>query len=63
MRQGRWKLVWSKNEPREINWELYDLASDRCETKDLAAQYPERVHAMAQAWQDWAKRVKVHPFF
>ena len=63
MRQGRWKLVWSKNEPHEITWELYDLASDRCETRDLARKYPERVQAMAQAWQDWARRVKVHPFF
>lgn len=63
MRQGKWKLVWSKYEPREIKWELYDLDADRCETNDLAAQYPERTRKMAQAWMVWAKRVKVYPFF
>lgn len=63
MRQGQWKLVWSKREPREITWELYDLAADRCEMTDLATKYPERTQAMAKAWMDWAKRVKVYPFF
>jgi arylsulfatase A-like enzyme len=63
MRQGRWKIVWSKNEPREIKWELYDLAVDRCETNDLAAKYPDRTAAMAEAWLAWARRVKVYPFF
>lgn len=63
VRLGRWKLVKSKNEPRECNWELYDLQADRCETKDLAKQDPERVKAMANSWLAWAKRVKVYPFF
>jgi arylsulfatase A-like enzyme len=60
MRQGRWKIVWSKYEPREITWELYDLATDRCETHDLAAKYPERTRAMAEAWLAWARRVQVY---
>jgi arylsulfatase A-like enzyme len=63
MRQGRWKIVWSKHEPREITWELYDLSIDRCETNDLAAEYPDRTKAMAEAWLAWARRVKVYPFF
>ena len=63
MRQGPWKIVWSKHEPREIRWELYNIDEDRCETKDLAGEQPERVQAMAEAWLAWAKRVKVYPFF
>ena len=31
-------------------WELYDLTSDRSETKDLARNLPERVTALAALW-------------
>lgn len=31
-------------------WELYDLAADRSETRDLAAEHPARVAEMAAAW-------------
>lgn len=58
MREGRWKLVSKHPGP----WELYDLASDRTETRDLAAAQPERVAAMAAAWQRWADRVGVEPW-
>ena len=33
IRRGRWKLVREHPKP----WELYDMASDRCELHDLAA--------------------------
>jgi arylsulfatase len=32
-------------------WELYDLAKDRCEQKNLAAAEPERVSRMAEQWK------------
>jgi arylsulfatase len=38
---------------------LYNLTEDRCETDDRAAQDPERVRAMADQWQRWARRVQV----
>lgn len=63
LRKGRWKVVWSKRMPHEIQWELYDLENDRCETTDLAAKYPQRTAALADEWIAWAKRVKVYPFF
>lgn len=53
VRQGRWKLVWDQDVRR---WELYDLAVDRAETRDLAADQPERVKRMAQDWETWAER-------
>jgi arylsulfatase A-like enzyme len=49
LRQGDWKIV-SAREDHDA-WELYDLASDRAESNDLAARDPERVRAMAACWQ------------
>ena len=49
IRVGRWKLVSAKGGP----WELYDLAADRTELDDLAQQHPERVDAMANAFDQW----------
>ncbi|MBM4093825.1 MAG: hypothetical protein FJ276_31125, partial [Planctomycetes bacterium] len=59
LREGDWKIVWSKRMPHDIAWELYNLAEDRCETQDLAAKHPDRVQAMAARWEQWARRVQV----
>ena len=58
LRAGRWKLV----APFKGPWELYDLAADRSETRNLAAAQPERVKALAAEWQAWAGRVGVVPW-
>ena len=55
VRIGDWKLVRKYPDP----WELYDMASDRTETRDLAAQYPERVADMRARYDDWAARCGV----
>jgi arylsulfatase len=62
LRAGSWKAVWGKRMPTEPAWELYDLAADPCETRDLAGDEPERVRALADEWLAWARRVGVHPF-
>ena len=59
LRKGDWKLVWSKRMPYQIKWELYNLASDRCEMNDLSSKEPERTSQMAAEWELWAKRVMV----
>ncbi len=46
IRIGNWKLVAAKGEP----WELYDLSTDRAETENLAAEHPEKVQRLEQAW-------------
>jgi len=46
IRVGDWKLVAAKGDP----WELYDLGSDRNETKNLAQQHPERVRDLERTW-------------
>lgn len=51
IRIGDWKLVGDKDGP----WELFNLATDRSETKNLAPQYPERVKEMNEAWIQHAR--------
>lgn len=53
LRDGRWKIAWDQDIGR---WELYDIDSDRVESRDLAERQPERVRAMADDWQAWAER-------
>ena len=50
-----WKLVQPKQNGQ---WELYHLAQDRTETKNLAAEEPQRVAQMKRQWQAWFQRVK-----
>jgi arylsulfatase len=60
--QGRWKLLiepgWYEQTRAEpgIAYELYDLQSDPAETKNLAAQNPEKVKQLAEACDAWQKR-------
>ena len=53
VRDGDWKLVAERGK----EWELYDLASDRSETKDLSAAMPERVTRLGTMYNAWAARV------
>jgi arylsulfatase A-like enzyme len=47
LRVGDWKIVAAgKDSP----WELYDLSSERSETKDLAKDKPEKVKKLAAIW-------------
>lgn len=48
LRVGNYKIVAAGE---SAAWELYDLSTDRAETKDLADAQPERVRAMAEQWQ------------
>jgi arylsulfatase len=59
LRQGDWKIVWTKRSAQPIRWELFNLREDRCETIDRAAQEPERLHRMISDWEAWANRVLV----
>jgi len=58
IRQGDWKLV--SRFPQ--GWELYDMKTDRLETRDLASQMPEKVAAFALMYEQWALRVGVKPW-
>jgi arylsulfatase len=59
VRDGRWKLV--AKGPAGA-WELYDMAADRTELNDLAAEQPARVATMTAQWEAWAERTGVLPW-
>jgi arylsulfatase len=58
LRAGNWKLVES---PASKAWELYDLADDATETRNLAALHPDVVKDLAAKWQEWAARCGAKP--
>jgi arylsulfatase len=53
LRDGDWKLVSFQSDP----WELYNLAEDRTERHNVAAQHPEIVARLAQQWHALAADV------
>jgi len=53
LRDGDWKLVSYRREP----WQLFNMAADRTELKDLAARHPERVMQMQKQWHDMTDNV------
>lgn len=46
---GDWKLVSDWNRP----WELYNLATDRTELQDRAADEPARLGELTRLWEAW----------
>ena len=65
VREGNWKLVGVNvampDGTQAKQWELYDLAKDRTELKNLASAKPEKVKELAAKWETWAARVGVYP--
>jgi arylsulfatase len=55
LRQGDWKLRWELKPFGKGQWELYNLAADRTERKDLAAEQPEKLRALIGLWDQYAK--------
>lgn len=49
IRMGNWKLVSAQESGNA--WELYDLATDRCEQFDQISRETERAQKMAARWQ------------
>jgi arylsulfatase len=47
LRVGDWKIVAAGP---DSPWELYDMHTDRSESKNLADKYPQKVRQMAQEW-------------
>ena len=65
VRDGDWKLVryGRTGRPSTLQaWELYDMAKDRIESKNLAKEKPEIAKALEKKWESWAKRAKVKPW-
>lgn len=59
LRKGDWKLVRGKRTGEPQTWQLFNIANDRMEQHDLAAEHPDRVKAMADEWLKWAESVGI----
>jgi arylsulfatase len=59
VRQGQWKIRWEYKPLGKGDWELFDLAADPAERKDLAAQQPDKVKAMVALWDDYVRKNNV----
>ena len=55
VRDGRWKLVQKWRGP----WELYDIAADRTEQRDLVREHSDIAAKLEAAWNAWAQRAFV----
>jgi arylsulfatase A-like enzyme len=55
IRRGNWKLVDFRDlaAKTQSGWQLYDLDTDIGETKNLAADKPELVAELSNAWDKW----------
>jgi arylsulfatase B len=51
LRSGDWKLVRNPRGGSDANWQLYNLAQDIGEARDLADQMPERRTSLVAAWE------------
>lgn len=65
IRKGKWKLVmeytgeWNRKGALIGTWELYNMETDRTETKNLADQYPDLVQELEKEWNVWADKCGV----
>jgi arylsulfatase len=57
LRDGDWKIVSFRGNP----WELYNLANDRTELHDLAAQEPQVRERLVKLWHELAENVDNAP--
>jgi arylsulfatase len=54
-RRGDWKVLRLPEPYGAGSWQLYNLADDPGEVNDVAAEYPELVDELTQAWERYAK--------
>jgi arylsulfatase len=55
VRQGNWKLRWQFKPYGKAEWELFDVAADPAERKDLARERPDKLKAMLALWDSYAR--------
>jgi len=55
VRQGEWKIRWEYKPLGKGDWELFNLANDPIERKDLAADHPEKLHELLALWDNYVR--------
>ena len=64
MYRDGWEIVTRHEAMTEFSddeWELYDLRNDPTEMRDLAAEHPDKVAELAEAWEQAAWENQVYP--
>ena len=65
VRQGDLKAVFTPahlyDKTGTAEWELYNVAQDRTESRNLAASRPDELKKLIALWDDWAARAQVYP--
>jgi arylsulfatase len=59
IRSGDWKLVHMPPPYGIDNWQLFNVKDDISESRDLSAEYPEKVAELKAHWDEYAERNKV----
>ena len=54
-RRGDWKALRLPEPYGSGDWQLYDLAADPGEMRDLASEFPKIVKELAAAWERYAE--------
>jgi len=55
VRQGDWKIRWEYKPLGKEEWELFNLAADPAERRDLAADRPDKLKALLALWDHYVK--------
>jgi arylsulfatase A-like enzyme len=50
---GDWKLIWTPGQDGPGAYQLYDVAADPDEARDLSGRHPERVRDLRRTLDDW----------
>ncbi|WP_372717980.1 arylsulfatase [Immundisolibacter sp.] len=59
LRRGDWKITWISEPFAPPRWQLFNIADDPAETRDLAVEQPERLDALRREWDRYAAQVGV----
>jgi arylsulfatase len=55
VRQGDWKLRWQFKPYGKGDWELFNVAADPGEHKDLAKERPDKLQALLALWDSYVR--------
>ncbi len=59
IRQGDWKLVWTTHPLGPDRWELFNIAEDPAESRDLSSRHADRRRELIGLWDRYAEEVGV----
>jgi arylsulfatase A-like enzyme len=59
--RGGWKLIWTPFQTEDRAWQLYDVARDPDETRNLFSEDHPEVGALKTALAEWMRRSEGEP--